>query len=241
MRLQGWKKAGREPGELSGTWIGAQIMADMIEKNGFPVAPAIGQRLSAAWPSPIHQSWLALRRSTPIALLSHPGPQPDLLAEILRVGMRVPDHGKLAPWRVLIFAGAAREPAGERLARCLIERDPAASTEMQTQERQRFMRAPVVLGIVSNPVDSPKIPEWEQILSAGALCYNLLLAAQSAGFAGVWLTESCAYERNVAETFGLADSERFAGFVYLGTARDAPIERERPMSAEKMQYWTPDD
>lgn len=216
-------------------------MDDSIDIHGFPPAPDLGQKLAAAWPSPNHQNWLALRRSTPIALLGEPGPQPDVLNQILRVAMRVPDHGKLAPWRILVFSGAARVEAGERLARCLIERGPASSTEILALERQRFLRAPIVLGIVSKPVDNPKIPEWEQVLSAGALCYNLLLAAQSAGFAGVWLTESCAYERNVAETFGLAESERFAGFVYLGTARDAPIERERPGLAEKVQYWTPDN
>ncbi len=156
---------------------------------------------------------------------------------MLRLAARVPDHGKLFPWRFLVFAGAARARFGEVLAARWLALVPDAPPEILAAERARFLRAPLVVGVVSRSVSGTKIPEWEQQLSAGAVCFNLLLAAQAMGYAGVWLTEWYAYDDGIAQALGLAAGERIAGFIHIGTARDAPPERERPDMGKLVHVW----
>ncbi|HKD22845.1 MAG TPA: nitroreductase, partial [Rhizomicrobium sp.] len=156
------------------------------------------------------------------------GPSPAQLREILAAGARAPDHGKLAPWRFILFEGEARGQMGRLLAECVCESEPQASEERLSQERRRFLRAPVVVGVISRVREGIPIPEWEQVLSAGAVCENILVASHAMGFVANWITEWCAYHPRVREALGLKSGERVAGFIYIGTAAAPLEERVRP-------------
>ena len=155
-----------------------------------------------------------------------PGPDKAQLAQILKAGARVPDHGKLFPWRFIIFEGDGRERAGDILA-AAAKADGERDKQVE-EERARFLRAPVVIGVISSAREQHKIPVWEQEISAGAVCQNILVAATALGFAGNWLTEWYAYHPAVRDGLGLKSGERVAGFIYLGTAKDPLEERPRP-------------
>jgi nitroreductase len=182
--------------------------------------------------------FLALRRSTPIALITEPGPSPAEVDALLRVAARVPDHGKLAPWRFLVFEGEARARAGVALEAIARRNQTHLPEEGFALEAQRFARAPVVVAVISSLKDAPKIPEWEQRLSSAAVCLELLHASSAMGFAASWLTEWCAYDAEVAKAFGLGPNEKFAGFIYIGAAREPSPERVRPNMAGLIQKWT---
>jgi nitroreductase len=171
---------------------------------------------------------LATRRSTSAADLASPGPSRASLQAMLTIAARVPDHKKLAPWRFIVIEGAARDRFGAVLARVCASREPEASAIRHETERARFLRAPTIVAVVSSPISHPAAPEWEQVLSAGAVCLNLLHAAAAYGFGAQWLTEWYGYDAQVAAAFGLAPHERIAGFVYIGTPRQRAAERERP-------------
>ena len=181
---------------------------------------------------------LANRRSAYAPEMGAPGPSPDELQQLLKIALRVPDHGKLEPWRLLVFRGAARQRFGELLADIAARNDPSAPAERLAEERGRFTRAPLVVAVVSAPVANPKIPEWEQLLSAGAVCENLLIAADAMGYRGQWISEWYAYDAEVGRALGLQAHERIAGFVYLGTPTRPNPERRRPVLARKLQEWT---
>ncbi len=168
------------------------------------------------------------RRSGSAKAMTGPGPGPAELETILAAATRVPDHGKLSPWRFILFEGDARAKIGEILVACLREDDPQASSERLDTERERFMRAPVVIGVVSHVREGIPIPEWEQILSAGAVCENIVITAHALGYVANWVTEWYAYHPFVKEKLGLKCGERIAGFIYLGKSA-APLEdRARP-------------
>jgi nitroreductase len=171
---------------------------------------------------------LLTRRSVAANALSGPGPDGETLQTILTAAARVPDHKKLAPWRFIVLQDGARAAFGERLASICAANEPDASDIRLETERTRFTRAPVVVVVVSSPVEHPACPEWEQVLSAGAVCMNMLNAAVAAGYGAQWITEWYGFDPQVAQAFGLAPHERFAGFVYIGTVREKPEERERP-------------
>ena len=204
-----------------------------------PPEPEFGTPLDAAHASPDTLRLLALRRSTPVKVLTEPGPSAEDLDAILRVGMRVPDHRKLEPWRVLIIEGEARVKLGEIFAAARRLRDPDVSDDKLAEEMQLPLRAPVILCVISSPVHDPKkTPIWEQQLSAGALCQNILIASQAMGWAGVWITEDAAYDSHVHAALGMSGHEQIAGFIYLGTAKDQPVERQRPTVSNKATRWT---
>lgn len=204
-----------------------------------PPEPEFGAPLDAAHASPETLRLLALRRSTPVKVLGEPGPSTEDLDAILRLGMRVPDHRKLEPWRVLIIAGEARLKLGEIFAAARRLRDPDASDDKLAEEMQLPLRAPVILCVISSPVHDPKkTPVWEQQLSAGALCQNILIASQAMGWAGVWITEDAAFDGHVHAALGLHGHEQIAGFIYLGTAKENPPERQRPVVSSKATRWT---
>jgi nitroreductase len=140
----------------------------------------------------------------------------------------VPDHGKLAPWRFIVFAGDARAKAGDVIASVFKKNRPDATADQIDIEKRRFTIAPLVIAVVSRAAPHAKIPEWEQVLSAGASCMNLLTAAHAMGFAGSWLTQWYSFDRAVLDQFGLAPHEKIAGFVFIGTAIKAPEDRDRP-------------
>ena len=173
-------------------------------------------------------SVLRHRRSTPSRLLGPPGPDPAQLRALLECAVRVPDHGKLVPWRFVAIAGAAKAGLCEFLAARSRERDPGAAEAVVEKDRLRFSYAPLVLAVVARLTPGHKVPEQEQLLSGGALCFQLLLAADAMGFGAQWLTGWSAYDAAVGERLGLCAGERILGFIHVGTAREAAPERERP-------------
>jgi nitroreductase len=171
---------------------------------------------------------LLSRRSGSAKAMTRPGPSPAQVETLLAAASRVPDHGKLFPWRFILFEGEARQRMGALLVESLTASEPQASPERLDQERGRFLRSPLVIGVVSRVRESIPIPEWEQILSAGAVCHTLLIAAHAMGFVANWITEWCAYHPMVKDRLGLKSGERIAGFVYIGTSAVALEERVRP-------------
>lgn len=210
-----------------------------IAPHTLPPPPVENDVLPEPRPDAAFLERLALRRSTKVAHLTAPGPDGDTLDAILRIGARVPDHGKLGPWRFIILSGDNRQAYGAKIAALLAERGQVKDGERLALEEGRFLRAPVVVAVVFSPVESPKVPEWEQVLSAGAVCYNLLLAANGFGFGGCWLSEWVAYDREALALLGLASHEKLAGLVYLGTPTEAPLERPRPSAASRVTHWQP--
>ena len=147
-------------------------------------------------PAPAALDLLLSRRSGSAKAMTGPGPGPDELRQILAAGARVPDHGKLFPWRFIVFEGDARARMGELLVKALLGDRANASPERIEQERGRFLRAPVIVGVVSRARECIPIPVWEQELSAGAVCQTMLIAAHAMGYVGNWLTEWCAFTRS---------------------------------------------
>lgn len=180
---------------------------------------------------------LKTRRSVPASQLIEPGPSAEQLNELLAIAARVPDHGKLAPWRFIVFAGAGRVAASELISKVYQADNPGADEVKLAQERGRLTRAPLVVGVVCRAAPHVKIPEWEQQLSVGAACMNLIVAANAMGFGTVWLTEWYSYDRRVAEGLGLASHERMAGFVHIGTAVERPADRARPVMGEIVRVF----
>jgi nitroreductase len=181
---------------------------------------------------------LLTRRSAKAGMLGEPGPDPSQLTTILTAAARVPDHKKLVPWRFVVFEGESRAAFGRvLLAACAAEeRQPPSAMRLET-ERTRLLRAPTVVAVVSRVVPHPAAPEWEQILSCGAACQNLCLAANALGFDTCWITEWYSYSAGVREALDLAANERLAGFIYIGTARERQPDRERPDLAAITTRW----
>lgn len=175
---------------------------------------------------------LSRRRSVGPMLLGEPAPQGDALEQLLTIASRVPDHGRLTPWRFIVIRAAARDRLGAMIAAWAQSDDPAIDEKRLEQERRRLSRAPLVIAVVSCAAPHPKIPEWEQVLSAGAACMNLTIAANAMGYSTSWLTEWIGYDRRMLDALGLAPNERIAGFVHVGTAREAPSERPRPAQTD---------
>jgi nitroreductase len=180
---------------------------------------------------------LLTRRSVKALELTTPGPDAGQLETILCAGMRVPDHGKLGPWRFVRFLGDARIAFGEVLVQAYRAAHPEDDAARAELERNRLARAPAVVAVVSTVTPGHKIPEWEQILSAGAVCQNMLVAAHALGFAAQWLTEWYAYDPAVRRALGLTEHERVAGWIHLGTPRRAPDERPRPAYETRVSDW----
>jgi nitroreductase len=171
---------------------------------------------------------LKTRRSVKPMELKDPGPSDAELETILTVAARVPDHGKLTPWRFVVFSGDDRLRAGDAIASAFRAQRPDATAEQIAFERNRLARAPLVVAVVSRAGPHVKIPEWEQVLSAGAAAMSLVLSAHALGFAANWITEWYAYDRAVLDALGLAPNERIAGFVHIGTPERPPEDRPRP-------------
>lgn len=177
-------------------------------------------------PAPKALDLLLSRRSGSAKAMTEPGPSKKQLADILTAGARAPDHGKLFPWRFLVIEGKGRGRAGDILAE-VMEAEGERDKQVE-EERGRFLRAPLVVAVISAAREQHKIPVWEQELSAGAVCQNLLIAATASGFVAQWVTEWYAYHPVVKARLGLKAGERIAGFVYIGTAKDELEERPRP-------------
>ena len=182
---------------------------------------------------------LRRRRSVPPQGMTGPGPTPDEIETMLRIASRIPDHGKLAPWRFLVIEGAARDRAGAIAAGILQGDDPALPEARRQTELSRFSRAPLVIGVISRAAPHVKIPEWEQVLSAGAACTMLVVAANALGYLSAWLTEWCAYDRRFCAAIGLGETEKIAGFVHIGRPNMVSEDRPRPALADVVSRLEP--
>lgn len=207
-----------------------------LSATDIPAQPSLNAPAAAARESAEALALLSQRRSTKIAHMAEPAPTGADLEALITLAARVPDHGKLGPWRFVIIEGEARERAGAALAR-VVENDPGADPARIEAARGLFLRAPACVMVVSSPKASAKVPEWEQILSSGAACFALLLGAHAMGYAGCWLTEWPAFDARARAALGLAEQEQVAGFVYLGSPREPAIERERASAAARISRF----
>ena len=185
------------------------------------------------FPLPIHRpdliDFLSSRRSNLAKVMDGPGPDAEIRDKILKIGTRVPDHRKLAPWRFVTFEGPARADFGQHIATAFMAANPDAPADRAIFEGARLTRAPLVIAVISSPVACPRgTPKWEQELSSGAVCFNLCLAAQAHGFGAQWLTEWYAYDQAVNTALGLQENERVSGYIYIGTPQVQATERQRP-------------
>ena len=181
---------------------------------------------------------LMLRRSLTVKDMVHPGPSKKQLKQILEIGSRVPDHKKQIPWRFLTFEKSTRGKFGKILRTIFAKNNPKTNEKILDFEENRFLRAPLVIAVISTAdKDNPKVPEWEQILTAGAVCQNILIASNAMGYASQWLTEWYAYDKVVLKELNLNPNERIAGFIYIGTASKQPKERGRPDLANLVKKW----
>ena len=178
---------------------------------------------------------LLTRRSGSAKAMTGPGPDAQELHTILTAAARVPDHGKLFPWRFVVFEGEARARFGEILAECLKASEETTQDRL-AMERTRFLRAPAIVAVISRVREGIPIPVWEQELSAGAVCQTMLIAATALGFVANWLTEWPAFNPLVAQRLGLQQGERVAGFVYIGKSAQPLEERVRP-DLDKLVTW----
>ncbi|XUY25668.1 nitroreductase family protein [Agrobacterium sp. rho-8.1] len=180
--------------------------------------------------------YLNIRRSTPAPQLTEPGPDRAEIEEILRLTVRVPDHGKIAPWRFIVYRGEERKRLGDAALKRALEKTPDLGAEHQEVERTRFTRAPLVIAVVSTSAPHVKIPEWEQVMSAGAVCLNMLFAANAKGYAANWLTEWVSYDEALFPALGVNSGEKIAGFIHIGSTTFPPVERPRPQLSEVVTW-----
>jgi nitroreductase len=183
-------------------------------------------------------SLLETRRSGKPRDLIAPGPSPQELEQILTIAMRTPDHGKIAPWRFVIINQDQRPLLAELLARALPEHDPDASPAHYAKALDFAHQAPVMIVLISSPIQGHKIPVWEQQLSCGAVGMNLLHATHALGYVGGWITGWQAYSPRVTHAF-CREGERIAGFIFLGTPANPLEERPRPLLADHVSQWQP--
>lgn len=181
---------------------------------------------------------LKTRRTVTAQFLAEPGPDDQQLAEILTIAARVPDHGKLTPWRFVVFRGDARRHVGEALAARYGELHPDADEKQLAEESNRLAKAPLAIAVVSRAAPHAKIPEFEQLLSAGAAAMNMVHAAHALGFAAQWVTGWIAYDDGAGEILGLRSGERIVAIVHIGTATVPPVDRPRPALDDIVSEWT---
>jgi len=179
------------------------------------------------------------RRSVPSKQLAEPGPDDATLLRMLQAAVRVPDHGKLVPFRLLRIQGQARHALGEALAARTLQLDPQAPAAAIEKDRARFSHAPLIVTVIARLTPDHKVPEQEQLLSAGCVCFALLQSAQALGFGAQWLTGWAAYDEAIGQMLGLRENEKIAGFIHIGTPRLDVPERERPDVAALLSDWRP--
>lgn len=181
--------------------------------------------------------YLSNRRSVTKNFLGAPGPSGSEIEQMLTIASRIPDHGKLSPWRFIIYPSATGSKIGDFLAKRALERNPDVGPEVLEYERKRFTQAPLAIGIVSCPVEH-NVPKWEQQLTSGVACYNLLQAAYSLGYAGQWLTDWFTFDAVATRYLGVKDEEQMAGFVFIGTPNTQLPDRPRPDVATLTTTWS---
>lgn len=183
------------------------------------------------------RDYLKTRRSVGIGFLKDPGPNAEELNEILTIGMRVPDHGKFVPWRLIVIEGEARVKAGEAIAQLAKEIRPELDEAGMDIERRQFLPAPVTIGVLVSPKPNPKAPYEEQLLSAGNVCFNLSHAAFAMGFAASWTNKWYGIHPRGQQILGARGGEHFVGFIHIGTPSMVPEDRDRPRLEDVVSYW----
>jgi nitroreductase len=168
------------------------------------------------------------RNSAPIPELREPAPGDDEVATMIRIATRVPDHGRLTPWRFILYRGKAREEIGEKLAELAEKREGPLTEARRNQELTRFSRAPLVIGVISSPKENPKIPQWEMFLSGGMAAMNLVIAANALGYGTNMITNWYSDVEEGRRILGLAPHECVVGFVHIGSYEGPAPERPRP-------------
>ena len=196
-----------------------------------PAAPQFGDPLPVT-AAPEVLAFLARRRSASAMALRAPGPSAAELTDLLALAARVPDHGKLSPWRFIVLAGDAKAAFAARLETIAATR---AETPKLVAKLGKLKAPPLGVAVISRTVDGD-IPAWEQQLSAAAVCTTLLYAATAMGFGANWITDWYAYDPDARAALGLTPDERVAGFVFIGTTEEAPQERARPDVAALTTY-----
>ena len=182
-------------------------------------------------------AFLKSRKSASAKAMTGPGPNADQLAEILKIAVRAPDHGKLAPWRFVLFEGEARGQVGEEFSLIWASQNPTHGSDILNFQRGLFMRAPVVLAVVSTAAPHSKIPEWEQQMSAAAVCYNIVLAATALGFDAQWQSDWVAYDAKAKSAMGVQAAEKVAGLIYIGHSTVPLEDRPRPDALALLTRW----
>jgi nitroreductase len=175
---------------------------------------------------------MATRRSVKPFEMTGPGPTAAEIDTLLTVASRVPDHGKLAPWRFILFEGEGQRKAARLIEQGYRRRFPNATDEQVTDAGRRFSQAPLVVAVISRPAPHPRVPEWEQVLSAGASTMNLVIASHAMGYAACWLTDWVSYDDAVLKELGVMPGEKVAGFVHIGRAAQTTEDRPRPALAD---------
>jgi len=198
-----------------------------------PPAPAFGAALPLT-ATPEVLRFLALRRSTSAVTLAEPAPGGDQLSDLLRLAVRAPDHGKLAPWRFVVLEGASKAAFAARLEAVA----QAQGDAKRVAKLAKLKTPPLAVVVISSPKPG-EIPEWEQVLSAGAVCTNLVAATLAMGFGANWITDWYSYDADATAVLRLEPGERVAGFVMIGTPREPPLERERPVLDPLVTRWNP--
>lgn len=183
------------------------------------------------------RDYLHTRRTVTAPFLAEPGPDSETLNELLTIASRVPDHGKLAPWRFVVIAGEYRAKAGEKLAEIVRRRNPDVDEARLEAERNQFLPAPLTVGVISTAAPHAKIPEFEQLLAAGNAAFNLCHGANALGFGAHWVTRWFAFDEEAAAMLGASEGERFVGFVHIGTPTTKLEERDRPDVAALTTVW----
>ncbi|MDB5476543.1 MAG: nitroreductase family protein [Phenylobacterium sp.] len=204
----------------------------MAVTDALPPAPQFGDPLPLR-PAPEVLRFLARRRSTSAVTLTEPAPSAAELDQLLRLATRVPDHGKLAPWRFVVLEGAAKARFAERLEALAKGRGDAQAAA----KLAKLKVPPLAVAVISAPKPDTSIPEWEQVLSAGAAATTLLYATLAMGYGGNWITDWYAYDPDANAVLGLRPGERVAAFMLIGTPRESPLERERPDPAALVTRW----
>ena len=186
----------------------------------------------------MESNFFSQRRSVLARKMSTKNIPDEDLDKILAAGIRVPDHGALNPWKIFVIKGDKLKLIDESIILSEFKKENPNANEIQLEtESKRFQRASVILAVLSTPLEHPKIPKWEMTLSSGAVCMNLLSCAQSLGYAAQWLTEWYAYNRNVLNYLGgEKETDKIAGFIYIGHKAEEPNERRRPDPANVIEY-----
>ena len=182
--------------------------------------------------------FLLVRRSVTAKKMQPIEVKNEHLQKIISAGIRVPDHGALAPWKVIVFKDMEREKFGKKfLGQRFRELNPHATEDEVLFEENRFLRAGVVICVISSPVEHKKIPVWEMQLSSAAVCQNMLIGAQSLGYAAQWLTEWYTYDEVILKELGVSQKDKISGFIYIGKKNEEPKERIRPEKEKIVSYW----